>query len=238
MKNCAFCNQPVSGSFCSQCGKPLKIKRINNQYILHEISSVLNLDKGFFYTIREIILRPGINVRRFIQEDRNRLVKPVVFLLLCSLIYSVSQKIFHFEDGYIDVELNQTAVTRVFDWTRNNYGYANIIMGLFIGGWTKLLFRKSPYNIYEILILIFFVMGVSMLIFSIFGIAESLLQYPLIQYGALIAFVYCTWAIGKFFAPTRFSTYLRSFFAYFFGYITFTFLALIVGVVLELMHTF
>ncbi len=234
METCSFCNQPVSGSFCSQCGKPLKLKRINNQYILHEISTVLNLDKGFFYTIREVMLRPGHNVRKFIQEDRNRLVKPIVFLLLCSLIYSLSQQIFHFEDGYIDVELNQTAVTRIFQWTQDNYGYANIIMSLFIGAWLKLLFRKSTYNIYEILILIFFVMGVSMLIFSIFGIAESLLQFPLIQYGAIIAFVYCTWAIGKFFAPTRFITYIKSFFAYFLGYISFTFLAILVGILLEL----
>ncbi|MEM6298978.1 MAG: DUF3667 domain-containing protein, partial [Bacteroidota bacterium] len=60
--------------------KPLK--RIDKAYILSEISSVLNLEKGIFYTIKELLIRPGKSIRTFIHEDRTRLVKPIVFIIV------------------------------------------------------------------------------------------------------------------------------------------------------------
>ena len=61
----------------------------------------LNFDRGILYTVRELLLRPGKTVRQFIQEDRNRLVKPIVFIIVCSLIYSLIQQVVRFEDGYV-----------------------------------------------------------------------------------------------------------------------------------------
>ena len=98
---CKECSITFVGEFCSSCGRPRELKRINGRYIASEIGRVINLDKGIFYTIRELLLRPGISIQQFIKEDRNRLVKPIVFLIVCSLVYSIFQKVLQFEDGYI-----------------------------------------------------------------------------------------------------------------------------------------
>ena len=39
------------------------LERIDEKYIWNEISSVLNLEKGIFYTIKELFVRPGKTVR-------------------------------------------------------------------------------------------------------------------------------------------------------------------------------
>jgi len=63
--------------------------RIDGKYLLQEIYSVLSFEKGFLLTIRELAINPGKSIKDFLNEDRNRLVKPVVFLILTSLIYTI-----------------------------------------------------------------------------------------------------------------------------------------------------
>ncbi len=50
---------------------------------------MINFDKGIFYTIKELLIRPGENIPKFIHNDRNRLVKPLIFVIVCSLIYTI-----------------------------------------------------------------------------------------------------------------------------------------------------
>ena len=49
------------------------LKRIDGKYIWDEIRSVLNFDKGIFYTIKELFIRPGDTVREFLIYDRKML---------------------------------------------------------------------------------------------------------------------------------------------------------------------
>lgn len=200
LEYCKKCGKVLSGDYCSHCGFPKKIKRIDKQYIFYEIGSVLNFDKGIFYTIKELLIRPGKTVQEFILEDRNRIVKPIVFIIVCSLVYSIFQQIFNFEDGYVGYSFEkESAITSIFDWVSKNYGYSNILMGIFIAFWIKIFFKKYSYNFYEILILLCFVMGIGMLLFACFGIVDSLIDLKIIDKGYLIGILYILWAIVQFF---------------------------------------
>ncbi|NND07971.1 MAG: DUF3667 domain-containing protein [Saprospiraceae bacterium] len=103
LEQCQKCGKEFSGDFCSECGNPKHLKRIDGSYILSEMVSVLNFDKGIFYTIKELLVRPGENVKKFICNDSNRLVKPIIFVIVCSLIYTIAQQLLKFEDGYVSV---------------------------------------------------------------------------------------------------------------------------------------
>ena len=235
LENCKKCNSKISGNYCSNCGQPVTLKRINQKYILNEIGSVLNFDKGIFYTIKELLIRPGETVKKFIVEDRNRLVKPVIFIIISSLIYTVLTQIFQFEDGYVNFKSStETATTSIFTWVQNNYGYANILMGIFIAFWIKLLFRKYDYNFYEILILLCFLMGIGMLLYAVFGIIESLTQFKILHIGGFIGFLYISWAIGQFFGKKNKVNYIKAFLAYLLGMITFSLAAVALGFLIDL----
>lgn len=236
LKICKKCENKFSGNYCSNCGHPALLTRIDRQYITKEISGVLNFDKGILFTIRELILRPGSNIRKFILEDRNRLVKPVIFLIVCSFIYTIAQRLLHFEDGYvqIDTDKQNSALLKIVEWVQKNYGYANIYMGIFIGLWTKFLFKKERFNIYEILILIFFIMGIGMLIYAFFGIIESLTNLKVLHIGGVLGVMYSIWAIGSFFNKHKKLNYVKGFFSYFLGWITSVITFALIGVVIDL----
>ena len=212
------------------------LKRIDGRYVWDEISSILNFEKGFLYTTKELFLRPGKTVREFIQKDRNRLVKPIIFIIICSFIYSIIQQIFRFEDGYVGITdfEKESAINSVFEWVSKNYGYSNILMGIFIAFWIKIFFRKYNYNFYEILILLCFVMGIGMLLFAFFGIADSLIDLEIIDKGYSIGILYILWAIAQFFDKKKFTNYLKALVSYLLGMITFMIGIMILGTIIDL----
>ncbi|MBL4594821.1 MAG: DUF3667 domain-containing protein [Flavobacteriales bacterium] len=235
-EQCKKCEAELSDDFCSKCGNPKVLKKIDGSYILSEIVSVLNFDKGIFYTIKELFVRPGENVHKFIHNDRNRLVKPIIFIIVCSLIYTIAQQLLKFEDGYVNAGgFGDSAVSNIFEWIQKNYGYANILMSIFITVWIKLFFKKYNYNFFEIIILLCFVMGIGMLIYTTFGIIESITKLKILQIGGIITFIYTSWAIGQFFDRNKKLNYLKGLIAYLLGMITFYFLAVILGLGIDLM---
>lgn len=232
--NCKNCKTELNSKFCPDCGQPAKLKRIDGHYIIHEIEHILHFESGILFTIRELIINPGENIRNYLLENRSRLIKPIVFIIVCSLIYSITINIFHIEDNYIKFEGGQSTTSDMFKWIQEHYGYANIIMGLFITMWLKIFFRKYNYNIFEILILLCFIMGVSMLIFSLFALFQGLIKINLMTIGGIIGIGYCSWAIGHFFGKSRVFNYVKAFFAYILGMITFTISTILVGIIIDL----
>ncbi len=236
MNICKKCKSEFQGNYCSNCGHPQKLERINGRYIISEIGSVLNFQKGIFHTIWELLIRPGQNIRQFISEDRNRLVKPILFIIICSLTYTLFVQIFKFKDGYIDFHFDDTesAMSLIFQWITQNYGYSNIIMSVFVAIWIKIFYRKYDYNFFEILILLLFLSGMEMLMFSLLGALESLTKIQVLSIGANIVLIYAFWAIGQFFDKRKILNYLKAPVSYFLGLITFIMVAFGIGFIIDL----
>jgi hypothetical protein len=238
-EQCKKCGVELTDDFCSKCGNPKTLPKINGKYIISEIVSVLNFDKGIFYTIKELLIRPGENVHKFIHSDRKRLVKPIIFLIVCSFIYTITQQLLKFEDGYVNASgFGDSAITNVYEWIKNNYGYANILMSIFIAFWIKLFFKKYNYNFFEIIILLSFVMGIGMLIYTTFGIIESIIKIRILQFGGIIGFIYSSWAIGQFFDKNKKLNYLKGIVAYILGMVSFYFLAVMLGLGIDVILKF
>lgn len=233
--NCKNCNSEVNQKYCSNCGQPTTLIRIDGHYIIHEIEHVLHFERGILYTIKELLTKPGDNVRQFITENRARLVKPIIFLIVTSLIYTLVNQFFNIEDSYVNFEESTKSTTGViFEWAQNHYGYANIIMGIFIAFWTRIFFRKYNYNFFEILILLCFVMGMSMLIFSFFALILVILKIKLMQIAGIVGVAYSCWAIGQFFDKKKPINYIKAFVSYFLGITTAVLFAITIGRIFDL----
>lgn len=238
MNICKKCKNEIQSDYCPYCGHPQEIERINGRYIISEIGSVLNFQKGIFHTIKELLIRPGQNIRQFISEDRSRLVKPIMFILICSLTYTIFEQIFEFKDEYIDfhVEFNDSdsVMSLIFQWISQNYGYSNILMSVFVAIWIKIFYRKYDYNFYEILILLLFVSGMQMLTSSFLGVLGSLTKIPILSFGTYIVLIYVFWATAQFFDKSKMLNYLKAPISYFLGSITFFLVAIGIGLLIDL----
>jgi hypothetical protein len=232
--NCRNCSHTVKDNFCGHCGQPVQVKRIDWHYILHEIQHVLHFEKGIFYTIKELLIRPGQNIRDFIADNRSRLVKPILFIIITSLIYTIIDHAFHIEQGYLQYsDTKVTTVGLIFGWMQSHYGYCNILMGVCIAFWLKLFFKKYGYNFFEILILLCFVVGMGMLIFAVFALIEGLTKVSLMMISGIIGISYCIWAIAQFFNKHKVMNYFKAFVAYSLGMLTFGLSIILLGVLID-----
>jgi hypothetical protein len=220
--NCKNCNQDVSGNYCGNCGTPAVLKRVNGHYILHEIQHILHFEKGILYTIKALLLQPGKSIRTFISEDRSRLVKPVIFIIVTSLVYTIIAHFFHTGRDHVNPgTAAHSATATIMSWIESHYGYANIIMGIFIGFLLKIMSRKNSYNFFEILIMLCFVMGTGMLLFAAFTLISGLSGKDLTLETTIVSLAYCVWAIGQFLNSKKAASYLVAFAAYVLGMLLF-----------------
>ncbi|MFZ6819994.1 DUF3667 domain-containing protein [Undibacterium sp. Ji22W] len=190
---------------------------------MHEIEHVLHFEKGLFFTIRELLLRPGKCVREYISENRSRLVKPIIFIIVTSLIYTLAEHFFHIEKGYFKIS-DSTSPTfdAISNWVHSHYGYANIIMGFFIACWLRIFFRKHDVNFFEISILLSFVMGIGMLFLALAAVLNGVTGLKLMPVFSLITLIYLSWSIGQFFDPRKLASLLKAGAAYALGFATFS----------------
>jgi hypothetical protein len=237
MNTCKNCNDPIAGNYCSNCGKPAELKKINRQYILNEIGDFFSANKGFLYTIKKLLTTPGESVREFITEDRYRFVKPIAFLIITSLVYAIINQIFNigaseFYDQSAIEEGSTTAL--IFDWMLVKYpGYSGIITGFFMAFWIKLFFKKSGYNIFEIFILICFVTGITTLYMSIIAVIQGLTDWKIIQSASYLGIIYFVWAIGQFFDQKKIGSYIKVLLSYLLGSVVLGFLIGVVGSLID-----
>lgn len=202
------------------------LKRIDHTYISHEITHLLHLDKGFFYTIRELVLRPGKTVREFLLEDRTKLVKPILFLVLCAVIFTVLIHLFHITltlYGLNESSFNDNDNSKaIINWTSNNLGYSQLILGIFISFWIRIFFLKFKYNIYEVVVLMSYILGQGLLIFLFFLIAFKILHFKVIAtIGTIIYMLYIIWGVGQFFGEKKPLNYFKSIITYVLGVLSY-----------------
>lgn len=218
---------------CEVCGQN-PVPKIDWNYIASEIRSVLMLEKGFLHSVKQLLFRPGKTIKTYIQSNRRSLIKPIVFLVLSSLIYTLIDHYFPFQAKYMSHEGEvQNYMTAIARWITENYGYSNLIMSIFIAAWIKIFFRKHSYTIFEIGVLLCYVMGMGMLFLGFFGFFEHILNTTFVVIGTLIGFAYAVWAIGQFFG-NKWSNYLKAALAYFLGSLSFTITFIVIGIVLEM----
>jgi hypothetical protein len=238
MTHCKNCNNPINENFCANCGQAAVLKRIDKHYISHEILHLLHFEKGFFYTAKELSTRPGHSIREFINDNRHKHMKPVVFLIVTSLVYTLIAHFFHADtinNSKEKLEFGQSSVNAIQHWVQAHLGYSNIMMGVFIAMGVQLLFRKYKYNFFEIMVLLCFVMGQGMLLLAFLAPFVGILgTQTYMAIVSLIGLVYPAWAIGQFFDATKIGSYIKAFFAYFLGYVLFYIAIVIVGLTTDL----
>ena len=238
MTRCKNCSEPIHGNYCSNCGQPANISRVDRQYIVQEIASAFYAERGMLYTIKKMLTSPGKSIRQYITEDRSRYVKPITYLIITSLVYTLVSNFFHIDakDYYLqESDMKFPTVTLFIDWMIDYHGHVSILSGFFVAFLVKLFFRKSGYNLFEIFILMCFALGTSALLFTVAVIIQGITQLNLIYISSsLILVIYYTWVIGQFFDEKKATSYLKAFLSCMLGFWIFSFLVAGIGMFIDI----
>lgn len=81
--NCGRASDAPGQKFCPSCGQATPARRIDWHFMLHELEhSVLHMDRGILYSLKELMLRPGRLMRDYLEGRRARQAKPFLLLMV------------------------------------------------------------------------------------------------------------------------------------------------------------
>ncbi|HEU4473153.1 MAG TPA: DUF3667 domain-containing protein [Flavisolibacter sp.] len=89
---CRLCGETVTRTYCPNCGQKLSAKRITLPDLLHEVFHFFtHLDKGFPYTLKQLVKATGRMQKEYLEGDRSRHQKPFsmffISATLSALVY-------------------------------------------------------------------------------------------------------------------------------------------------------
>lgn len=93
---CASCGRAIAGpdqKFCPACGQRTPAHRIDWHFLGHEFEhSVLQMDRGILYSLKELMLRPGHLMRDYLDGRRGHQVKPLPLLMVMAAVVVILSK--------------------------------------------------------------------------------------------------------------------------------------------------
>ncbi len=238
--DCKNCGHTVDGNFCSNCGQSTKVGRINFTNFIDETSqSLFQVNKGFFYTMKELTLRPGNGLKEFLDGKRKYYFKPIAYALTLSSIYFLISKTTSQNTWLADLisgwmigateKSSEAELPKVVTWLSKNFAYTNILLIPLFSLASYLSFFKHRKNYLEHVVLNAYLTGHQSLFYSLFTVIGVVIKNDIIS---MISFsttiLYTIWVYWQVFSEgNRAINILRSILTYFL-YLIFSFLLLLV----------
>jgi len=168
---CKNCANEFSGIYCNFCGQKANVSKIDLSYIVNQVqTTILQHDKGLFYTIRQLFTRPGHSIREYLEGKRVKHFKPLAYVLVLSTVYAFLNYFFGtesnllsgmggFAEGFNDYGGEIETSFSLTQWMIDNYAYGVLLLLPFYSLASYLAFKKSGYNYYEHIVVNSFILG-------------------------------------------------------------------------------
>lgn len=170
--NCQNCNRDIVENFCSNCGQK-SFKRINKKYILDELQyTLIHTNKGFLYTIKNLIKNPGKTARFFIEGDRINHYKPISLLFILSTISSVLMfKVLDMNtisaEYYSKQKMSSLMMNDVSAFMSSYYSFIMMLLVPFFALCTWLVLKKWGNNYYEHIVINSYILSMYTIIYIV-----------------------------------------------------------------------
>lgn len=225
--NCKNCGQIVDGKFCNQCGQSSKVGKINLSNFLEEISSsVFQINKGIFYTFKELLVRPGDSIKEFLRGKRKNHFKPVAYLFTFSTLYFLISRVVGGSTMMNDVITGFSLATShpekgieipsFLAWLAENFAYASLLLLPIFSFASSISFSGLGRNYLEHIVLNSYVTGQQAIFYSIFILLKIFIDNEFLELlPVVISMFYTFWVFWQFFTKgNRIINILRSVITY------------------------
>ena len=223
---CKNCKNDFEGNFCNNCGQKRNVQKVNLNYLIDEISnSFFQVNRGIFFTLKELSIRPGKSINDFLNGKRKQHYKPLAFVLLTSTIYIIVAYFFGkktylgaFFSGFTEGisanpdEKELLIFQNSLDWLSNNFTYFTLLILPLFSFASYIFFIKTKYNYFEHLILNFYITGQQTIIYIVFYLLFMLFKIDiessyLASSPIILSLLYGFWSYITFFKKKKiFST--------------------------------
>ena len=247
---CANCGTAVTLHYCPRCGQKHSEGRLHMRHLISEFAhNYLGTDSGFFFTLRQLLLRPGHTVNEFLGGKRKPYLKPVQFYLLMLTLFFVVSELLDVNPLEMGTQVNRDLGIRPSGAVTAQKQYQQTVQVLsqnlkvlfstllFMLAFTmKLLYRKRSYTFTELLVFTLYLYGVSYLfscLLSLLMVAHlpPTLHSVLNASIYLLSLAYTVWAIHQFYGGSGVRSWLRAGSTYLVSFLLLMVLSVVIGVI-------
>lgn len=208
---CASCGLPHEGRYCAACGQRQRVGRLTLKGVTASaLREFFDAERGLLHTVSTLFRAPARVAHDFIAGATARYVSPVkYFLLMVTAGQLVAWQLGVLNDivgGFMEGAGESTGdltAEQVTDFVTNNLIFLSIlaIPGVVLSA--RLLFRRSGFNLAEILGFYLYVFGHLSLVFVLVAPFASLLpagpQDAALMLMMVFQLLYFVWATIAFF---------------------------------------
>ena len=142
---CRACGSHVQTKYCGNCGEQKELKRISFHGLVHDVFHFFtHLDKGFLYTLKQLVKAPGHMQLSYIHGERSQHQKPFSMFFICATFYALSK--YYVNEIMIYYQLGKI---READFSHKYMVMTQIMLIPFSALLAYLFFRKSKFNYAE-----------------------------------------------------------------------------------------
>lgn len=144
---CKACYHSGEGDFCSACGQSYKTGRITFKSLVKEVIHFFtHLDKGFVYTLKQLIQHPGGMQREYIRGNRVKHQKPFAMYFVCATMLGL---FLYWLNLFLSTYLHSGNLNEGFFF--HKYMVLFLLLAIPLSAViTYLIFWKSEFNFAEI----------------------------------------------------------------------------------------
>ncbi|MHA3786639.1 DUF3667 domain-containing protein [Flavobacterium hauense] len=150
---CHNCGNIFEGNFCNNCGQPAHLHPINAKYIWHDVQhGLFHFDYGIFYTLWQLLIRPGHTVREYIQGKRIAHFAPVSLVLIMATLYGFIYHLFDINTFRYSTS-EEVNYNNVNEWLGHHFSLFTLVTIPYYAFFSWLFFIRRGYNFSEHIVL-------------------------------------------------------------------------------------
>lgn len=248
---CKNCGSTNVTTFCADCGQKVIEERWTvKRLISSAFSNVFNLEKGFFFTFREMLLRPGVVISDYLKGRTKPYSNPFRFAVIAIAIgvfLSISLQVFNAQMeqvmemyrtiGIINDAEGEARYRKGLNFVFKFINFIPFLYIPFLGIVSKLFFKKWKRYYAEHLIMHIYVLGQV----TLYGIVNTIIayffpsfvSYLMLASFLLYGFVYMQ-VLENIFGKNKLEGFMLGVFMFILAIIIFFFIAFLLGVVIAI----
>ena len=145
-QQCHCCGTRFEGNFCPLCGQRAGVGRVGWQSVKDSIALLWGMDsRSLFYTLLQLLARPGYLVRDYISGHLQVSFPPVKMLVVVSVFTLIIETVFHLKkEDILPIHFGIPEIDHIVQWFNNNKSWGLLFVSSFSILPTWVVFRFAP----------------------------------------------------------------------------------------------
>lgn len=185
-KVCPSCGYTGHDKYCSRCGHLLDVKRLTMKGLIQDVIHLFTkFEKGFGYTLKQLIIAPGHLQRSYIQGNRKKNQSPFSMFFICATIAAVAR---YWILIYIETHLHSINTTEA-NFFKEYMVLLYILLVPLYALILYFLFYKSGYNYTEMIVLLLYTLSIIFLASPVLFLLMIIWPYLDVMYVEFVIYV-------------------------------------------------